>query len=112
MVISINKAEYTGGYKIRVSFSDGTVQMIDFFDFLNTAKNPMTKNILMFNCLKINQLSMGILSGMTTKCASRFGIYTKEKFRTTVYLAFRPLLHNLKAVSGKSPKTAFVCFGT
>jgi len=46
MVISINKAEYIGGYKIKFSFSDGTEQLIDFFNFLNTAKNPMTKKYL------------------------------------------------------------------
>lgn len=46
MVISINKAEYIAGYKIRFSFSDGTEQLIDFFNFINTAKNPMTKKYL------------------------------------------------------------------
>lgn len=46
MVISINKAEYVGGYKIRFLFSDGTVQLIDFFNFLSAAKNPMTKKYL------------------------------------------------------------------
>lgn len=43
MVISIDKAEYIGGYKIKFSFTDGTEQLIDFFAFLSTAKNPMTK---------------------------------------------------------------------
>jgi DUF971 family protein len=46
MVISINKAEYVGGYKIRFLFSDGTEQLIDFFHFLNTARNPMTNKYL------------------------------------------------------------------
>ena len=46
MVISIHKAEYIAGYKIKFSFSDGTEQIIDFFNFLNTAKNPMTKKYL------------------------------------------------------------------
>lgn len=46
MVISINKAEYVGGYKIRFSFSDGTEQLIDFFTFLSTAKNSMTRKYL------------------------------------------------------------------
>ena len=46
MVISINKAEYIRGYKIQFLFSDGTEQLIDFFDFLSAAKNPMTKKYL------------------------------------------------------------------
>ena len=46
MVISINKAEYVGDYKIKFSFSDGVERLIDFCDFLSTAKNPMTKKYL------------------------------------------------------------------
>jgi len=46
MVISIEKAEYIGDYKIRFSFSDGTERIIDFDSFLKNAKNPMTKKYL------------------------------------------------------------------
>jgi len=46
MVISINKASYLGNYEIQFSFSDGVDRIIDFFPFLNTAKNPMTKKYL------------------------------------------------------------------
>lgn len=46
MVISINKAEYLGEYKIQFFFSDGTEQLIDFSNFLNMAKNPMTRKYL------------------------------------------------------------------
>jgi hypothetical protein len=46
MVISINKAEYLGDYKIKFIFSDKTVQVIDFNDFLHNAKNPMTRRYL------------------------------------------------------------------
>jgi hypothetical protein len=46
MVISINKAEYIGEYKIKFSFSDGVEQLIDFSGFLGCAKNPMTKKYL------------------------------------------------------------------
>lgn len=46
MVISINKADYIGEYKIKFSFSDGTVRLIDFSVFLENAKNPMTKKYL------------------------------------------------------------------
>lgn len=46
MVISIIKAEYAGEYKINLTFSDNTERMIDFADFLNNAKNPMTRKYL------------------------------------------------------------------
>jgi hypothetical protein len=46
MVISILKAEYVGEYKIKFTFSDGVVKLVDFSDFLNNARNPMTKKYL------------------------------------------------------------------
>ena len=46
MVITINKADYIGEYKINFLFSDGVERLIDFSDFLNNAKNPMTKKYL------------------------------------------------------------------
>ena len=46
MVISIIKAEYAGEYKINLTFSDNTERMIDFAEFLNNAKNPMTRKYL------------------------------------------------------------------
>ncbi|WP_373515031.1 DUF2442 domain-containing protein [Persicitalea sp.] len=46
MVISIEKAEYKGDYRISFRFSDGSEQLIDFGDFLKNAKNPMTRKYL------------------------------------------------------------------
>lgn len=46
MVISIQKAEYKGDYKINFLFSDGVEKSIDFGLFLKNAKNPMTKKYL------------------------------------------------------------------
>jgi DUF971 family protein len=46
MVVSIQKAEYKGDYKIKILFSDGIEKIIDFFMFLQNAKNPMTKKYL------------------------------------------------------------------
>lgn len=46
MVISIQKAEYLGGYKISLEFSDGTQKTVDFEQFLRSAKNPMTAKYL------------------------------------------------------------------
>lgn len=46
MVVSIDKAVYLDGYKVKFDFSDGVSQTIDFESFLKTAKNPMTKKYL------------------------------------------------------------------
>jgi hypothetical protein len=46
MVISIEKAEYKGEYMINIRFSDETERVIDFGNFLQKAKNPMTKKYL------------------------------------------------------------------
>ncbi|MFZ4547353.1 MAG: DUF2442 domain-containing protein [Bacteroidales bacterium] len=46
MVISINKADYAGEYKIRFIFSDGIERTVDFSDFLLNAKNTMTRKYL------------------------------------------------------------------
>ena len=46
MVISINKADYIGEYKIKFLFSDGIERQIDFSEFLNNARNPMAKRYL------------------------------------------------------------------
>lgn len=46
MVVSIDKAAYLDGYKIKFDFSDGVSQIIDFERFLTSAKNPMTKKYL------------------------------------------------------------------
>lgn len=46
MVVSIDKAVYLDGYKIKFDFSIGLSRTVDFEGFLNVAKNPMTKKIL------------------------------------------------------------------
>ena len=46
MVISINKAEYLGDYKIKLWFSDGMEKEVDFDLFLRNAKNPMARKYL------------------------------------------------------------------
>jgi hypothetical protein len=46
MVISINKAEYVGNFKVSFSFSDGVERTIDFLPFLQDAKNPMSRKYL------------------------------------------------------------------
>lgn len=46
VIVSIDQAEYLNGYIIRVSFSDGIQRDIDFSNFLQSAKNPMTTKYL------------------------------------------------------------------
>ncbi len=46
MIVSIQKANYLGEYKIDFLFSDGVKQTIDFSRFLEKARNPMTKKYL------------------------------------------------------------------
>ncbi len=46
MIISIQKADYLGEYKINFLFSDGVNKTIDFSNFLKESKNPMTHKYL------------------------------------------------------------------
>jgi hypothetical protein len=46
MVISIEKAQYRGDYKIEFLFSDGTSRVVDFESFLRKSKNPMSTKYL------------------------------------------------------------------
>ena len=40
--LEITQAKYVSGYKIRLTFNDGTIQVVDFGPFLSTAHNPDT----------------------------------------------------------------------
>ncbi len=56
MVIEIQDAKYLGDYKIKLHFSDGIIKTIDFANFLQGAKNPMTRKYLekdLFRSFKI-----------------------------------------------------------
>jgi hypothetical protein len=46
VIISVDKADYIGDYKIKLTFSDGLERLIDFSGFLTNAKNPMTRKYL------------------------------------------------------------------
>ena len=41
-IIEISNAEYEGNFQIKIIFSDGLVRIVDFNNFLKSAKNPMT----------------------------------------------------------------------
>lgn len=40
--IKVSRAEYLAGYRLQITFDDGTVREIDFEPFLTAARNPMT----------------------------------------------------------------------
>lgn len=46
MVISINRAEYLGDYRIKLWFSDGKEKEVDFGIFLRNARNPMARKYI------------------------------------------------------------------
>ena len=45
-VVFVENAEYVGGYRIRVKFSDRSEQVVDFGPFLNRSTNPMIRAYL------------------------------------------------------------------
>ena len=59
LVISIINADYIGDYKINFTFSDGVERIIDFSNFLNKARNPMTKKYLDKNLFKRFSINYG-----------------------------------------------------
>ncbi len=59
MIVSIDKAVYLEGYKIKLDFSDGVKQTVDFERFLKNAKNPMTKKYIDKNKFKSFSLEYG-----------------------------------------------------
>lgn len=61
MTISIKKAVYLEGYKIKIIFSDSIERIIDFQNFLSIAKNPMTKKYLNLNLFKKFKIRYGDL---------------------------------------------------
>jgi hypothetical protein len=45
-VVDIEAAEYEGGYKLRLVFSDGKERIVDFEPFLSNSLNPMIRKYL------------------------------------------------------------------
>ena len=61
MIVSINKAEYLGNFRIKIYFSDDKVEIIDFTHFLKNAKNPMTRKYLNENLFTSFEIKYGDL---------------------------------------------------
>lgn len=45
-VIDLTKAEYAGNYRLRLWFSDGREQVVDFEPFLRNSFNPLIRRYL------------------------------------------------------------------
>jgi hypothetical protein len=61
MTLKIIKAEYIEDYKIRLVFSDGKENTVDFQSFLRQAQNPMTRKFLDINEFKKFKIEYGDL---------------------------------------------------
>ena len=59
--LEIAGAEYASGYKIRLSFSDATVRVMDFEPFLRKATNPQITKYRQLRNFKEFHLSHGDL---------------------------------------------------
>lgn len=44
--VDIVHAKKVGGYKLNLSFSDGSERLVDFEPFLQTSRNPMIRSYL------------------------------------------------------------------
>ena len=54
--LEITEAKYVSGHKIRLSFNDETIRVMEFGPFLKKAKNPMTtkyRNLKQFKAFHI-----------------------------------------------------------
>ena len=76
MVVSIEKAEYLGEYKIQFLFNDGKRNIIDFKSFIETAINPMTNQFLDKVKFKSYKIEYGdIIWGDYEMCFQIWDIY-------------------------------------
>lgn len=60
-IISIKKADYVEGYKIRLVFNDDSVQIIDFKNFILTSHNPHIAKYSDLNLFKTFSITDGDL---------------------------------------------------
>jgi hypothetical protein len=44
--IKITSADYIGPHSLKLTFQDGKISSVNFYDFLNSSTNPMIKNFL------------------------------------------------------------------
>ncbi|WP_446010435.1 DUF2442 domain-containing protein [Candidatus Electrothrix sp.] len=60
-VIRIEKAEHVSDHKLRLSFNDGTVQLVDFEPFLINSLNPLIRKYISLEEFRKFELADGDL---------------------------------------------------
>jgi hypothetical protein len=60
-IITIEKADYLGDYRLKLTFNDNTSQLINFYPFLNNSLNPFIRRYLDINEFKKFKLDNGDL---------------------------------------------------
>ena len=57
--LSIQSASHVDGYKIKLSFENGVVRTVDFFEFLEKSKNPHIRQYLNMEKFKAFSIDNG-----------------------------------------------------
>jgi len=60
-IVSIVRANYVDGYKIKLEFDDRTIQVVDFEEFILSSRNPMIKKFQDINEFKSFDIVYGDL---------------------------------------------------
>jgi len=79
MALAIKQVEYLNNYKLKLFFSDGKENTIDFEPFLKSAKNPMTTKYLDTNTFSNFNITYGDLEWNDFEmCFPIWDLYTKK----------------------------------
>ena len=60
-VISIHAVEYCNEYKLKITFNDGTIQIVDFYPFLSRSFNPLIRKYLEIDLFQNYSIDQGYL---------------------------------------------------
>ena len=60
-IIIIKEAKYIKEYKIKITFNDNSIQLIDFYPFLSSSLNPHIRKYLDINEFKKFKINEGDL---------------------------------------------------
>lgn len=60
-IIIIKEAKYIKDYKIKITFNDNSIQLIDFYPFLDSSLNPHIRKYLDINEFKKFKINEGDL---------------------------------------------------
>lgn len=60
-IIIIKEAKYIKDYKIKITFNDNSIQLIDFYPFLGSSLNPHIRKYLDINEFKKFEINEGDL---------------------------------------------------